>query len=380
MSRKFGVDISYANGDVDFNALKAAGVQFVIMRCGFGNDLTHQDDEEYFANLKKCREHNMPYGVYLYSYAKNMDMARSETAHTLRLLKGTNPVYGVWYDLEDKVLPTDGTLIDMAEMFCNAMQSAGYYAGIYANLYWFDAFLNNSRLDKYGKWVAQWNNTLEYSKTADIWQFTSTYKINGGNYDGNYAYRDFVSGENNEEQPEPEKPQEPQQPDTGNSYIVQSGDTLSEIAGRYGTSYQALAELNGISNPNLIYPGQVIRLPGDTAVPEETPPANEDTSQGYYVVQSSDTLSEIAARYGTTYQTLAGLNALTDPNLIYPGQIIRLPGSSAGDAVGKTYVVQTGDTLSEIAALYQTNYQALAAINGIADPNLIYPGQIIRLP
>ncbi|WP_099206010.1 LysM peptidoglycan-binding domain-containing protein [Scatolibacter rhodanostii] len=373
MSQTFGVDISYANGDVDFHALKAAGVKFVILRCGYGNDMAHQDDAQYFANLEKCKIHNMPYGVYLYSYARNVEMAKSEAAHTLRLLKNTNPQYGVWYDLEDKILPSGEVLIDMAVTYCDIIKEAGYYAGIYANLYWFNVKLNDSRLNQYGRWVAQWSNANTYEKTFDIWQFTDSYQIGGKGFDGNYAYKDFLSGT-----PEtPGKPTSPPikepAPSATDTYVVQSGDTLGGIAEKHGTTYQKLAEINGISNPNLIYTGQVIKLTASTspAVPT-TPSASEN-----YVVQSGDTLGGIAAKYGTTYQKLAEINGLANPNLIYPGQVIKISGTAS--AAPNNYTVQSGDTLSGIASKYNTTYQKLAEINGISNPNLIYVGQVIRL-
>ena len=100
----------------------------------------------------------------------------------------------------------------------------------------------------------------------------------------------------------------------GTTYIVQSGDTLSGIASMYGTTYQHLAEINGIANPNLIHAGQEIRIDG-------TAPS---TSAEYYTIQPGDTLSGIAANYGTTWQWLAGVNGISDPNLIYPGNAIRV--------------------------------------------------------
>lgn len=100
----------------------------------------------------------------------------------------------------------------------------------------------------------------------------------------------------------------------GTTYIVQSGDTLSGIANMYGTTYQHLAEINGIANPNLIHVGQEIRIDG--TVPT--------TSAEYYTIQPGDTLSGIAANYGTTWQWLAGVNGISDPNLIFPGNTIRV--------------------------------------------------------
>lgn len=105
----------------------------------------------------------------------------------------------------------------------------------------------------------------------------------------------------------------PIQAPVANTYTVQSGDTLSNIASKFGTSYQALASLNGISNPNLIYVGQVLRVSGSASV-----------GSVYYTVRSGDNLSAIASRYGTSYQSIASLNGLTNPNLIYAGQTLKI--------------------------------------------------------
>ena len=97
------------------------------------------------------------------------------------------------------------------------------------------------------------------------------------------------------------------------TYTVRSGDTLSSIASKFGTSYQALASLNGISNPNLIYVGQVLRVNGSAS-----------NSSVYYTVRAGDNLSSIAAKFGTSYQSIAALNGLSNPNLIYAGQTLKI--------------------------------------------------------
>lgn len=97
------------------------------------------------------------------------------------------------------------------------------------------------------------------------------------------------------------------------TYTVRSGDTLSSIAAKFGTSYQTLASLNGIANPNLIYVGQTLRVNGSASA-----------ASVYYTVRSGDNLSAIASRYGTSYQSIASLNSLSNPNLIYAGQTLKI--------------------------------------------------------
>lgn len=178
-------------------------------------------------------------------------------------------------------------------------------------------------------------------------------------------------------QPVPAPSPAPTPAPAGGSYTVVSGDTLSGIASRFGTTYQYLAQINGIADPNKIYTGQVLKVPGGSDAPAPAPQPNGQT----YTVRSGDTLSAIGAKLGVDWHTIASVNGLADPNLIYPGQVLRLPGTNVPTpAPGQThYTVQSGDTLSAIAAKYGTNYQHLAQINGIADPNLIYPGQVLLI-
>ena len=187
-----GVDISEHNGSVNFSTLKNNGVEFVIIRLGYGSNYTNQDDKRFAENVKKAEAAGMPWGAYLYSYAKNTSMAKSEAEHALRLLKGKTPLYGVWYDVEDPQI-SGVDVVATSQTFCDAMENAGYYAGIYASLSWLNNQLGSSKLDKYDKWVAQWNSSCTYKKSYGIWQYTDKLVISGKNFDGNWAYKDYPS-------------------------------------------------------------------------------------------------------------------------------------------------------------------------------------------
>ena len=158
------------------------------------------------------------------------------------------------------------------------------------------------------------------------------------------------------------------------TYIVSSGDTLKSLAYRFGTSMDVLAQLNGIANYNLIYEGQRLTVPSADSVPAPIPGPVPGSGQ-VYTVQRGDTLRKIAERVNTTTEVLLRLNPqIWNANLIYAGQQINLPASAS------TYIVQRGDTLKIIAARYGTTYEALLALNPqIANPNLIYVGQVIYL-
>jgi LysM repeat protein len=166
------------------------------------------------------------------------------------------------------------------------------------------------------------------------------------------------------------------------TYTVSAGDTLSAIAARYGVSPTYLAQLNGISDPNFILPGEVIKLAGG---PSATSPSATGGG-GTYTVKTGDTLDAIAGRFGATAAELASINHIIDPNLIFVGQTLRLtPAAGSGQAPqpapssSGSYTVQPGDTLAGIAARFGRTVAELAAANHIANPNLIEVGQIISL-
>lgn len=128
--------------------------------------------------------------------------------------------------------------------------------------------------------------------------------------------------------------------------------------------------MNGIEDPNVIHVGQIIKLKGDAA----STPQGENT----YTVQAGDTLSGIASKYGTTYQELAALNGISDPNVIRVGQVLKVTGSAGG----RTYTVQSGDTLWNIAQSQLgdgARFREIIAINGLLS-DTIYPGQVLQLP
>ena len=208
-------------------------------------------------------------------------------------------------------------------------------------------------------------------------QFTSTYVADG--LDGNVDFTGIT--ENGYKGGNAQKPKtstlatttgKQLHQDTHN-YTVKSGDTLSAIASRYGMTVNALVTLNGIRNANLIYPGQVLRVADSGQGSTVSQKATTTTTTGSYTVRYGDTLSAIAGRYGTSTSTLASINGISNPNWIYPGQVLKLSSGSSTRA----YTVRSGDTLSGIASRLGTSWTSLKAKNGIANANLIYPGQTL---
>lgn len=173
----------------------------------------------------------------------------------------------------------------------------------------------------------------------------------------------------------------PAKPASSATYTVKAGDTLSQIAASHGTSYQNLASLNHLSNPNEIYVGQTLKLQATTSTPAQTPTRAASTNQGTYTVKAGDTLSAIAAAHGTSYEVLAQVNGISNPNEIYVGQTLKFTAPTRTTSVTTTsakrgaYTVTAGDTLYEIAQKVGVNWQQLAQTNHISQPYTIYVGQ-----
>lgn len=203
---KFGIDVSSNNGVINWDEVKSQGVEFVIIRCGYGSDYKNQDDTQFERNYNECKRLGIPVGTYLYSYACNIEQAKSEANHVLRLINGKQFELGVWFDMED----ADGykarnnvaysTCVDICETFCNIIEEKDLLVGIYANLDWLNNKINSSRLDRFKKWVAQWTTKCTYNKPYAIWQFGGetnlirSNKLNGinGSVDMNYLVDESI--------------------------------------------------------------------------------------------------------------------------------------------------------------------------------------------
>lgn len=164
--------------------------------------------------------------------------------------------------------------------------------------------------------------------------------------------------------------------DNGNdtaTYIVAFGDTLKSLAARFNTTMDAIAQLSGIANYNLIYEGQRIIVP--TSMIVTPPPITPIPVDGIYIVQKGDTLRKIATRIGVTVNDILAVNPqITNPSLIFVGQAINLPVSAS------YYTVQSGDTMKKIATKFGTTLEMLIMLNpNITDYNKIYVGQSIRI-
>ena len=195
----YGIDVSAHQGVIDWSAVKAAGVDYAIIRCGYGMDQTDQDDAYWYANADACEDNDIPFGTYLYSYADSVERAQSEAEHVLRLVEGYDLSYPIYYDLEESSVReklSTAEIADIAETFCDIIEEAGYEVAIYANKDWFTNYLTDSRFENWDKWVAQYNTTCTYEGEYNMWQCSSEGKVDGieGNVDLNIDFGASIGG------------------------------------------------------------------------------------------------------------------------------------------------------------------------------------------
>lgn len=192
-----GIDVSKWQGKIDWNRVKKSGMQFAIVRIGYGM-YENQKDSQFENNYAGCLENNIPVGVYLYSYALNVNEAKREAEVVLNWLNGRKLNLPVYIDMEDRPQQNLGkdTLTNICTVFCETIEKAGYWAGVYANKYWFTSILNGEELGKrFTCWVAQYNDVNTYKGPYDMWQYTSSGSVDGidGNVDMNILYRDIFT-------------------------------------------------------------------------------------------------------------------------------------------------------------------------------------------
>ena len=187
-----GIDVSNFQGTIDWNQVKAAGIEFAILKVG---PVYGKPDSTFERNATECERLGIPYGVYYYSYARSVADANKEADRTLAWLGGHYPSLPIYYDLEDNYILQDPNfskdkLAQIAQTFCNRMEAVGFKSGIYANLNWFNNYLNSPSLNGYDHWVAQYNWRCDYAGSYSFWQYSSRGNVPGvnGSCDMNYCF------------------------------------------------------------------------------------------------------------------------------------------------------------------------------------------------
>lgn len=301
----YGIDISKHNGNINLDPYKG---QFVIMRVGYGNFTL---DKKFKRNVEECKRLGIPFGVYHYSYALDVATAKKEAQAVLKAIEPyRNDIkVGVWFDMEDG----DGykrkngfkfnhdTIAPICYAFCKIIEDAGYYTGIYTSTSWLKYVSGVN--DRFDKWVADWgtDNGRQQTNTSNlgtIQQYTSK------PIDKDIMYADisrYSRGNTTPVKPQP-KP------------ARKTNDQLADevIAGQWGNGADRKKRLTEAG-----YDYDAVQK----VVNQKTA---KQTEEVYCVVKRGDTLSGIASRYGTTWQKIQAMNGISNPNRIYAGQRIRV--------------------------------------------------------
>lgn len=253
-----GIDVSKWQGNIDFKKVKASGIDFVIIRAGYGREIS-QKDEFFEKNYAGAKAAGLNVGAYWYSYADSVEDAVREANVCLEVLKGKQFEMPIYFDLEEKKQFDNGKQFcsDLVKAFCNKLEAAGYFTGLYISRWYLQNYITEEVANRYTMWIAEYGPKLNYSGQYGIWQNSSTGNVSGisGNVDTDICYVDYPSiikdrGLNGfSEKPVEVKP-------VAKIYVVQKGDTLWAIAQKYNTTVDAIVKKNNINNANLIYPGQ----------------------------------------------------------------------------------------------------------------------------
>lgn len=353
-----GIDVSAHQGNINWDAVKASGIDFAIIRISYGQNSV---DSKAIRNIEECIRVGMPFGVYTYSYALNINNAINEANLVIKTLAPYKDKvkFPVIIDMEDADgykrkhgMPSNDVLVSICEKECLMFEEAGYYAAIYASKSWFDTKLNSSRLNRFDKWIAWWNKGASFDKNIyGLWQYTSSGSVNGisGNVDMNEAYKDYPSIINNNSN------------SSSNTPAKKSIEQLAQevLAGDWG---------NGEDRKNRLvaegYNYDVVQ-------------ARVNELSGIFSKKSNEEIANevLAGKWDNGSERKKKLQAAG-----YDYDAIQtIVNQKSGVNSSKTYIVKSGDTLSGIASKFGTTYQEIAKKNGITNPNKIYPGQVLKI-
>lgn len=173
----YGIDLSKHNGTVDFKKVKSQGVKFVILRCGYASlsDRTKlYKDEKFEEYYKNAKSEGLDIGVYFYSRCNTNTLGLAEAKFILSTIKNKEITYPIWLDVEDTNTLKSTTKTNMTNSIISCLdylEKQGYYVGMYTGAYILKDYLNESKLSKYDKWIAQWSKSCTYKGAYGMWQF-----------------------------------------------------------------------------------------------------------------------------------------------------------------------------------------------------------------
>ena len=341
-----GIDVSEFQGFINWDKVKADGIEFAILKLGniYDYDANYKDSK-FETNYKNARAQGIKIGAYIYNYCNTVDTLKEGLEWAIEKLDGKKFDMPIYLDMEDKDIQgeTVETLTEQCNEFAKYVKSKGYQVGVYANANWLKNELNPNEFDKdISVWAAQYYKECQYTGKYDIWQYTSSGKVDGvsGNCDMNYLYNENIIEEST----------------TTDKKSV--GELAQEVIdGKWGDGEDRKAKLEEAGYDYNAVQDRVNEILSKNNKKSVTEVA-KDVINGKY--GNGDERKKKLETEGYDYDEVqAKVNQLLDAD------------------VTKTYTVKSGDTLSEIASKYKTTVDKLVKDNNIANANLIYPGQKI---
>lgn len=315
MSEKRGIDVSYAQGDIDFSRLDKSQVSFAIVRSSFGWE-SGQKDSKFDRNIKGFHDLGIPCGAYHYSYARSRSDALQEAEYCLSCIRGTRLELPVFYDLEESSAAALGKRVctDIIKTFCDRVKSSGYGAGFYTNPSWLENYLFKSELlGRYELWLAQWGASKPAYSCA-FWQYRVGESGSVRGINGRVDLDYMLKGSDRQEIKVGDTVQvlDPINYDTGEPFVVYPDEVYSVI--------------------EIVGDRVVIGIDGAVTAPIDkkylrvitSPKPSPVRKTYYYIIRPGDTLTSIAERYHTTVDAIVKENHIKDPDLIYSGRILRI--------------------------------------------------------
>ncbi|WP_462420021.1 LysM peptidoglycan-binding domain-containing protein [Salinicoccus sp. Marseille-QA3877] len=330
-------------------------------------------DNAYKQHHQNFRKHGVPTAAYAFFRAQNNTHVKNEAKMFWDRTKDLDPTFW-WIDVETS---PHSNMRSAVNLYIDELRKLGAKkVGLYiAHHLYKQLNLDTSKAD--AVWIPHYGSgsskpDSKPSFPADIHQYTEHGRLPGYNSNldlnriiSNKELEFFTDGKKSKKKPSaPSKPKQSKPKSnkiTGSTYTVKSGDTLSGIATRAGTTTKKLQNLNGISNPDLIKVGQKLKLKG--------------SATSTYTVKSGDTLSGIASRFNTSTKALQNLNGISNPNKIYAGQKLKVSGAAST----QYHTVKSGDTVSHLAQRYGSSQRNIVSWNNLRSADQIYVGQRLRV-
>jgi len=366
-----GIDVSEWQGNIDFEAVREAGIEAVYIRSSEGSGYV---DHYFESNYQKARDAGLRIGFYHYVTARTVEEGSQQASFFASVISSKEVDLRLAMDFESFGNLTTQEVNEISEAFLTTLEEiTGKEVVIYSDASNARDVFSRQLAESYPIWVADYfvEEPFDNGKWETWVGFQYTDRGNVSGIDGSVDRDEFTEGIFlNERTTLPESENKPITERTI-EYTVQRGDTLTKIAIQFDTTVERLVEENNISNPNLIFPGQVLRI---TNAPNPTRTIE-------YTVQRGDTLTKIARNYGTTVEALVEANNILNPNLIFPGEILRIETGTYDrfDTLHTIYRVRYGDTLTKIAREYNTTVADIAELNDIQNVNRIFVGEVLRI-